>query len=291
MNIVLDPSLIWFNTDGSDDFQYLCEVVEFIDRYLELKYLVSWHFVKLLYRISKDPMEGYRESEQRKQDIIHMIWKGIDIDSIQDLEKYSPTVLPAGFELPERADLKQYLNEIFGYAESENAEILFFLALNKQDWNGPCYYSIKYVRHIFRELESHLAVLISNGTELKKGCLRHPSHENPLPNPDLCKEYSKMRTELIRTGKGDIPNYKKIGKEVAFRNGYRFNDYLTRINNSAIRDIYSTAHKPIIHLSTDTEHGAFEAFDESGVHLGEFSYEGKQTKKPSPVDHKIILKR
>lgn len=90
---------------------------------------------------------------------------------------------------------------------------------------------------------------------------------------------------------GDISNFKKIGREVAFRNGYSLDEYLTKINNEAIQEIFSTKIRPIIYLSTDTEHGAFESFDEHGRHLGEFSYEGKKTQDASPDDHTINFKR
>ena len=117
-----------------------------------------------------------------------------------------------------------------------------------------------------------------------------PTHENPLPNSDLCKAYSAIRVELIATGLADIPNFKRIGREVALRNGYAFNPYLTRINDEAIREIFTSPSRPIIHISTDIEHGAFEVFNEKGNHLGEFSYEGKMTQGPSK-DHTIKLKR
>ena len=89
---------------------------------------------------------------------------------------------------------------------------------------------------------------------------------------------------------GNISNFKKIGREVALRNGYAFDSYLTKTNNEAIREIFTSKQRPIIHISTDIEHGAFEAFNERGKHLGEFSYEGRMTQKPSK-DHIIKIKR
>ena len=95
---------------------------------------------------------------------------------------------------------------------------------------------------------------------------------------------------MISDGMGDALNFLRIGREVALRNRYAINPYLTRINNEAIREIFTSPSSPTIHISTDIEHGAFEAFNEKGNHLGEFSYEGKMTKGPSK-DHTLKLNR
>lgn len=290
MKIVLDPSMIWIDPYIAEDFQYFSSVVELIDRYFDLEYFVSNRFIELLYRMLKDPMEGYRESQQIKTDIVSKLWRGIRMQSILDLEEYSPSTLPDGFQFPERPDLKQYLLQVFGYVERENTEMLMFLSRRNHSWSSPSYYSIKFVKHIYTELDSNLGVLFSDGNGLKEGCLIKPTYSNPLPNADLCKGYSQLRIELIQAGKGDISNFRKLGREVAFRNGYSANSYLSRINDNAIRDIYDIKARKTIYLSTDVEHGAFEVFDESGQHLGEFSYEGEKTSEESR-DHCIKLNR
>ena len=290
MKIVLDPSLIWFVSNQEENFEYLYDVVEFIERYIDIQYLASRNFLTRLYHLSRDPMRGYRESEEQKNAIISKIWQGLDIDNILDLSQYSTATLPDSYELPERQDLHGYTTEIFGYAETEEVELLMFLSLQNHLCRSKTHGSINFVKHIYKELDSHLAEMFSKGEYIKRDNIVQPTYENPLPNSALCKEYSIIRVELIAAGMGDTSNYKRIGREVAFRNGYVLDTYLTRINNEAIREIFTSPPRPTIHISTDIEHGAFEAFNEKGNHLGEFSYEGKMT-QGSSKDHTIKLKR
>ena len=290
MKIVLDPNIIWFDSNNVDDFEYLSEVVQFIDQYIELQYFASQSFLLRLHNLSKDPLKGYRESEERKDSIIRKIWQSLDTNEFPDLSQYTPTSIPESYQLPAREDLREYITEIFGYAESGEIDFLLFLAVRNHQCNAKTHGSITFVKHIYKELDSYLAKIFSEGKCIKCGNVVSPSYENPLPNSGLCKAYSAIRVELISAGMGNISNFKKIGREVALRNGYAFDSYLTKINNEAIREIFTSKQRPIIHISTDIEHGAFEAFNERGKHLGEFSYEGRMTQKPSK-DHIIKIKR
>lgn len=84
----------------------------------------------------------------------------------------------------------------------------------------------------------------------------------------------------------------ELGKEVAYRNGYEKDEYLTRINNSAIREIFKKHVKNSWYLSTDVESGAIEVCDEKGKHIDEYTYEGNaQGKTDTSGKHDIILKR
>jgi hypothetical protein len=290
MKMVLDPSLIWFGSNHKENFEYLDKVVEFIETYIDLKYLASSNFLSRLICLLRDPMNGYSASEEQKNVIISRIWKSLDNANVVDLSRYSTATMPDSYEPPERQDLQDYITEIFGYAENEKVELLMFLALKNHKCKSNTHGSIVFAKHIYKELGSYLAEMFSNGEHIKRDNIVKPSYHNPLPNSDLCKEYSTIRIELIAAGMGDISNYKRIGHEVALRNGYVFNPYLTKINNEAIREIFTWQPRPTIHISTDIEHGAFEAFTEKGNHLGEFSYEGKMTQGPSK-DHTIKLKR
>ena len=163
MKIVLDPSIIWFDSNSVDDFEYLYEVVELIDRYIDLQYFASQSFLLRLYNLSKDPLKGYRESEERKDSIIRKIWRGLDRNGFADLSQYSARSMPESFELPEREDLQEYITEILGYAETENVDFLLFLAIKNHQCKSKTHGSITFVQHIYKELDSNLAKMFSEG--------------------------------------------------------------------------------------------------------------------------------
>ena len=84
----------------------------------------------------------------------------------------------------------------------------------------------------------------------------------------------------------------KIGDEVASRNGYIKNDYLSMLNSRkqrSMRAVYSKLRKSPTYLSLDFESGGFEVFDKNGLHLGQYSFDGARTKVPAPDTHKLYF--
>lgn len=93
-------------------------------------------------------------------------------------------------------------------------------------------------------------------------------------------------------GKSGVQIFLELGQEVALRNRYIKDEYLTRINNAAIREIFKSQTKRPWYLSTDIEHGAIEVCDENGHHIDEYTYEGApQNKQDKSRKHDIKLKR
>ena len=294
MRIVLDPKLIWFDKDDEEkDFFYFRQVVNFIDTYLDMSYLPTYQFIQLLCMMGKDPMGEYRESNELKNDIISTIWKSLDVSRGEDIicmEDIEELKIPKFFNYVNREDIKKYTNNIWKLMLDGDEEILFFLGRKNHNWTTVVKENLHFVKHIYKELNSYLGELFSNGEAIKQDSFIKPTKDCPLPNSELCKEYSKIRISFIENGEGNVSNFQALGKEVAYRNGYQFNSDLTRINNSAIREIYSLKNKPKIHLSIDLEHGAIEVCDMEGHHIGEFSYEGKLLEKSKP-DHNIKVQR
>ncbi|MBR2948861.1 MAG: hypothetical protein IKC46_03260 [Lachnospiraceae bacterium] len=292
MRIVLDPQLIWFDKkDEEHEFLYLREVVDFIHKYLDINYLLTDQFLQLLYMMAKDPMGEYRESSEVKNDIISKIWKSLDgLDDVIYLEDIEELQIPDSFKTVKRDDIKKYTNNIWKLMSDGNQEILFFLGRQNHNWAIVIKEKLHFVKHVYRELNSYLGELFSEGEVIKQESVIKPTKINPLPNAELCKEYSEIRVAFIENGEGTISNFKSLGREVAYRNGYQFNAGLTRINNSAIREIYSLGSESKIHLSIDIEHGAVEVCDADGHHMGEFSYEGKLLDGPKQ-NHDIKVHR
>lgn len=291
MKIIIDPSLIWFNEQPeiSEKFRYLYSVVNFIDKYLDAKILYSEETLQLLQKLNKDPFSEYRETRQQKRDIISMIWKHLD-DVTIELDDNKFTLKNMKLSSSDKG------NELFGkkmnYAIQNDVECLLFLSLDNQEYNETIPENIKTVKHIYKEVGSYIAELFSQGKYINIKNFLQSTKENPLPNKKLCEGYTEIRNQLIKEGKADISIYLELGKEVAYRNGYEKDPYLTKINNSAIREIFKKNVKNSWYLSTDVEHGAIEVCDEKGKHIDEYTYEGNaQNKKDITGKHDIFLKR
>lgn len=291
MKIIIDPSLIWFNEQPeiSEKFKYLYSVVNFIDKYLDAKILYSKETLQLLQKLNKDPFSEYRETMQQKCDIIGMIWKHLD-DVTIELDDNKFTLKNMKLSSSDKG------NELFGkkmnYVIQNDVECLLFLSLDNHEYNETIPENIKTVKHIYKEVGSYIAELFSQGKYINIKNFLQSTKENPLPNKKLCEGYTEIRNQLIKEGKADISIYLELGKEVAYRNGYEKDAYLTKINNSAIREIFKKNVKNSWYLSTDVEHGAIEVCDEKGKHIDEYTYEGNaQNKKDITGKHDILLKR
>lgn len=291
MKIIIDPSLVWFDEkpETSEKFKYLYLVMDFIDKYLNVNILTSKETSCLLLTLIKDPFSEYRETTQRKNEIIQKIWSHLD-DSAVELDDNI-------FKLENiKNSSSDKANELFckklNYAIKNNIECLLFLSLDNQKNVIKTTKNIKIVKHIYKEVGSNIAELFSQGNNINMNNFLQPTKENPLPNVELCKRYTQIRNELIMEGKTDVPIYLELGKEVAYRNGYEKDINLTKINNSAIREIFRKNIKNSWYLSTDVEHGAIEVCDEKGKHIDEYTYEGKaQNKKDISGKHDISLKK
>lgn len=292
MKLIFDPSLIWVLPYDEDKFKYLDELISFVDKLFGDKHISSDLLISLLQKLNKEPFDKYREPSYKKKRIIRSLFQLLDTDEHVTLINYNcrDGLLPSNYSLSYNEDANRYFNKLVQYIIENNTECILFLSPDNYTVNVEISPLIHYIRHIYKEENSYLAVLISEGVELKKDIIFSPTLDKPLPNRWLTKEYQTIREELIESGKASIATFLSLGKEVSLRNGYVFDEYLTKINSGAIREIFKSKTKPIIYLSTDIEHGAIEVFDNKPEHQGESNYIGDIKKgSKDPKKHKIIL--
>lgn len=88
------------------------------------------------------------------------------------------------------------------------------------------------------------------------------------------------------------------GKITAVRNGYEYDDRLSKLNSRIMktrRDVYikySSAHKPKYYLSVDTEHGGLELFKHrknNPTHKGEYNFSCIPNQNPKPLTHPLYI--
>lgn len=293
MKILLDPCLLWFkeHPETNDNFNYLRDVVNFIEKYLNAKYFSSNEFFSILSKILKEPFGDYRETKQAKVDIIQKIWKNTDLEEIVNLDEECSSTYYDEL-MCSNSDYNDFFWKSINYMIRSSSNCSVFLSLHNHSLTTERIANVHYVKHIFLETNSYLGELFSNGGDIISKNFIQATKENPLPNGELCKRYSQIREKQIQQGEGDISFFLELGREVALRNGYIKDDYLTRINNGAIREIFRTKRKHTWYLSIDVEHGAIEVCDERGKHIDEYSYEGiPQDKHDNTGRHDIQINR
>lgn len=160
-------------------------------------------------------------------------------------------------------------------------------------FNAPENHSMKAIRHfghvylinhIKRELDSNIAFFVANRLFMTN--IIKPTIDSPLPNTDLCDEYKILQNELIREKSipERIPIFLQVGKEVLYRNTYRYNENLSAINTTdrKIRDIYQK-NDSSIYGSIDVENGSIEICDHNGSHIDEYGFDNKKHNKYDPT--------
>lgn len=187
-----------------------------------------------------------------------------------------------------------YCKQISYVYNNKEEFIVFYGRLNKSDLN-----IVKYkIGEINIEFSPIYSILDYFNDSLRKMLLMKkdyqtvPSLHSPLPNVDICREYINIRNELIKKGEDRISVYIKIGREVALRNHYHYNQRLSSINSNSgvIRHIFQSNSTPYIYLSIDVRHGNLEVFDSLGHHQDEYTYDNiAQEKQDKSGLHDIII--
>lgn len=292
MKLIFDPSLIWVLPYDEDKFKYLEKLINFSNKLFADKHISSDLLITLLQKLNKEPFDKYREPDYKKKKIVRSLFQLLDTTEKVNISNYQlkDGLLPSNYILSYNNDANDYFSKLILYVIENNIECILFLSQDNYKVDTEITPLIHYIRHIYKEEGSYLALLISEGIGLKKNAIISPTLDKPLPNKWLTEEYQTIRKELLESGKASIAAFLSLGKEVSLRNGYIFDEYLTKINNGAIREIYKSKTKPTIYLSTDVEHGAIEVFNSKPEHQGESNYIGDIKKgSKDPKKHKIIL--
>lgn len=126
-----------------------------------------------------------------------------------------------------------------------------------------------------------------------------PSSDNPLPRVEFSdmlvkNNWNDFKEKLKKYPEEKISQIEKMAENVAEINGYKWNRELSRHNQKrkkSKRQIFEAGtDRNKIFLSTDFEKGAFEVCDYRGIHLGEYSFDGKRTQRADRSgSHNIII--
>lgn len=126
-----------------------------------------------------------------------------------------------------------------------------------------------------------------------------PTTSAPFPNAEFAtkfianEDWTTIAKQLNNCSHFEkIPRISPTAEKVAIVNGYTFDKETTRKNRDSAgsyRQIFACNSKNgKIYLSTDFEKGAFEVCDKNGVHLGEWTFDGKKHKN-AEKSHNILV--
>lgn len=286
MKVFLDPSLFCF-TDNSNYYEYLKEVTDFIDKYLDVNYLPSKEFSLQIIEATK--IRGKSKTQNYAK--IFLLKKIISKINPEKLEMNSTKscILPSTFQVSNIDVIDSLQNSILSLVSYFCNGVLFFLA-PKNFLNQP--YTSGYlicISDIYREEKSYLSILIKEKKFIKENSFKKPTITDPLPNGDICKGYEELRKKTLNKGLSQQQlraKWKDISPDVAYRNFYKEDPDVTRLNPK--RDIFSNKDKDAIYLSTDLCHGCFEVCNKRGKHQGEFSFDGIRTEEKDDTTYHDI---
>lgn len=118
--------------------------------------------------------------------------------------------------------------------------------------------------------------------------------KNWFPMSDLCNGYKRWRADLLKSSSKDyrISVFEEIGKEVAKRNKYQYDQRLTYINKKKSggdkRQVFKSLTSDV-YLSTDFENGGFEVYDKNAKHQGQYNFNGEHDKDADQKSHPLYL--
>ena len=216
------------------------------------------------------------------------IQRKICYDRFVSLKEYSASSIDSEYDYPENSETKDSFLKYMSYLLLNRRKLLLFIGIPNRNKPRP---------YLFAPPDS-LSVEITPISDPETDCSQQlaevfPREEdkNLFPNAHMCialnKEFLNQRAMEDR-----MSLIKKIGSEVATRNGYYYNRQLSSLNSQkqqSVRHIYSRAGTYITFLSLDFESGGFEVFNHLGEHLGQYSFTGERVKSPSPLTHKLFF--
>lgn len=202
--------------------------------------------------------------------------------------KYIPSELVTLYDYPEHSETKESFLRYITYLVLSKREFLLFIGLANKNKPHPFIFSVTEDFQIDTipisepevDCSGQIASIIVNQTA-----------DELFPNKHYCSSLNTNFLKERHTGDRKALII-KIGDEVASRNGYIKNDYLSMLNSRkqrSMRAVYSKLRKSPTYLSLDFESGGFEVFDKNGLHLGQYSFDGARTKVPAPDTHKLYF--
>jgi len=274
MKILLDPCLYWFDYT-EEYFEYFKDVVFFIDKTLNIKYISSEYFINKLKNFIHIPMGKYQADVTTKRKIIGKIYSNLDYEAnitdnmLNAIAEYKPI---SDYKLSNDINLNNHFLRIVKYITDMQIDCILFLSIPNHE-TKESFINIKLVRHIYKEVKSLIADMICEEIYVKPNMIINPTIDSPLPNIELCNKYKDVEIRLLSGATDRKPIILDVGTEVALRNNYIFDERTTRANNEAIRKIFRSKNEPYVYLSIDLRHGALEVCKSNGKHKDEYSYD------------------
>lgn len=270
--ILLDED--FFNMEGTEQEQnYLEELKEFLPKYLDVDFAI---FIDERTNQGEYNLYSNRILFEKKLQKMGLI---------ERYERFVPRNDSNYAELGFSEEFIGKIDEIYNNGDEVIIPVCTFKHLkDKKNIDGVAFI----LNHIYKEVESNIAMFISNGMYVKEENIIKPSKGNPLPNKELCAYYKEVQDEAVK-GKNcneKIAIYRKIGAEVAMRNTYKYDARISSMNGTGtkMRRIYKSGDgRDSVYTSIDVEHGALEICNFKGKHIDEYTYigdaQGKQDSK------------
>lgn len=300
--ILLDPYIYLIKEEyqGNElqlglQYQYLEKLINFIDDYIDAYFGYSQYFMDLIITLKQNPWNQYPSYWRNTLNKIQRtIMRKLDYNSYisyQDIPMATPNFL---MDLPQNTS-KDYFLKYIVYANDVNQELLLFFSTYNQGFRKPVIFLcrgliVEYfpVYNPYREIHDELRELLISGP----GLSHYPTHDNLFPNVCICCEYNEMIREYRRDRYYFDASIIEIGREVALRNNYVESSELSAINSRYShrqRKVFVSLGDNRIYLSLDFESSGFEVFNSNTDHLGQYSFDGRLIRPPSPHDHRLLL--
>lgn len=311
MDIILDPNILfldqvsWENRSNRLFFiKQLDELLTFVAKNTPFKVLLSDNLFVMLYSKANQP---WRQSSDSVNNATISLLDGL---LIRSMKKYECVIDTSACQFnPE-------FNSAVGY---EATAVLLNLIFNVNSKGDSFYFYLSQFNTHFKDgfsidcgadsfsINSVVVEKISSWIQDDRflGYLMdslsarnwRPDKEK-FPNTYLVSKLIPDNASVLQSAQ-DNPDERialslSRGGVIARMNGYRFSVELSALNSSKskIRQIYyAGSGNEKIYLSIDVKTIAFEVCDYNGKHIGEYNFDGKQTKVKDKVGgHDILLK-
>lgn len=303
MNIVFDPCV--FSMDSSNiglelneiaHFEYLRDIVNFIDEYFPTTIMYTDLLYSDIIRTNEHPWNQYKYYRGNLTDTKSKILRNLSDDfHLVTNEALAKDLTVLHVPNAKQNTLESFLKTIH-YILSNGIDAVVYLGLSNKNATKP-------LKFFCRDNTHEITAIFDPYTDDGKDCIDllcsskrlycEPCLSNLFPNSDICKKRNDIFLKLLAgAGKNKIPLIEKTGYDIAKLNNYSYDLSLTQKNSkhfNSIRSIFTYTGKQIIYLSIDFENGGFEVFDHNRKHLGPFSFGGKQIGPPTPSTHKLVI--
>lgn len=273
--ILLDDD--FFNMEGSEEDQdYLRQLVDFFQKYFNFDFAVFKGKGNAQGLLNIYSYKAVLETKLQKKGITEVYDKFVT--------KKDPNYCELGFS-------EEFIGKI-DEIHNNGEEVIIPVCISKHKKDKKCMNDFVYIiNDIYKEIDSNIAKFISEKQYINEDNIIEPTKREPLPNSELCAYYKKVQDkEVIGKDENEKKSiYRKVAKEVAMRNTYKYDSKVSSMNGSGekMRRIYKAGNgNRTIYASIDVEHGALEICDSRGKHIDEFSYIGEAQNRQSS-DHSI----